>query len=64
MEKIDFSLDEAINIFKQEESYDKSGNLKDPVNTKAYLNKYFYPTTHGDHFLWDATKICFVVYSK
>jgi len=64
MEKKDFNLEEARKIFSDEECYDKKGNLKDPVNTKAYISKYFYSTTHGDHFFWDASKKQFIVYNK
>ena len=42
-----FSLDEATKIFKEEEAYDKDGKLKDPIKTREYINKYFFPTTKG-----------------
>jgi len=56
METESFDLTKALQIFKQEESYDAKGNLKEPNNTIAYMSKYFYPTVEGNHFVWEGNE--------
>ena len=49
MEKVEFSLVEAKKIYNE-------GMMKDNLDCKIYISKYFYPTVKGDHFVWDGKK--------
>ena len=65
MEKVAFSLEEVNRIFKEEERYYKSGKLCiDPVNTKAYIEKYLFATMKGVYYLWNAEEQEFEFYDK
>lgn len=55
METTKFNLEKAHEHFQ-------TGPLKDHLDCKNYILKYFYPTEDGLHFVWNGSE--FVVYSK
>lgn len=57
MEQSKFSLEEAKRLYDE-------GLLKNHLDSKEYLQKFFFPTLEGNHFIWNGVDNCFKNYSK